>query len=365
MISRRPGSRFSRRFVQRATVGESAPPGESEFVGLATSEDGYAIIGTWTGAPPSDANYALGGDSPEYIVGVSTGATTRTWQLSGPILDTETVSLSSDLFTDESVTNASSEAGADYTTNLLFDLDARAGLTHTGDGTVITAAADQSGNANNFVEIETGQGPLYRAAIAQMRGLPMIDCANNDALQSTAAGLIAALTGLNLPGTLVMTWCPAGNGNASRVISWGIKNNATNHYVDIASIGNTCNSRTNGTGANSITTNDLDQWQKKPLPATAAWRWTGANIEMLAGQRSVTYDSSAFSHNAAPDTVAIGARLQALSPSYSNGTFRFARLRLYSTALTDAQLRQVGRAMADGYGVPMLGCSPARALSLV
>lgn len=362
MRSRRPVTRLNRgRVPRRADAGGG---GDSSLVSAAVASDGYTIDLTYDGTPPSDANYALTG-TPEFIVGASVAGNVRTLQVSGPILDTETVTLDSDTLTAQAVTNNSTEAGADYATGLLFDIDARAGLTHAGDGTTITAAADQSGNGYDFVEIETGQGPVYRAAIAQMRGLPMIDCANSDALQSTVAGLITALTGA-VPFTLVLLWCPSGNNNNSQVLSWGIKNNATNHYVSPGQIGTTCNSRINGGGQpDNRTTSNLDQWQKKPLPAVTAWVCDTATITMYAGQRGVTYDSDVFRPNASPNTVAIGARLQALAPSYSNGTFRFARMRLYNAALTAAQLRQVGRQMSVDYGIPMLGCSPARALSLV
>jgi hypothetical protein len=103
------------------------------------------------------------------------------------------------------------------------------------------------------------------------------------------------------------------------------------------------------------------------LPTVLAWVCNGSTITMYAGQTNVTYDSSTFSAvvGLVPTALALGARLQAVAPTYSNGSFRFARARLYNAALTAAQLRRVGRAFAEDYGVPMLGCSPARALSLV
>lgn len=368
MGARRPSFRFGRRIG--LWLGRRVAPGGgvggAVLLSAAIAADGYTIDLTYDTTPPTDANYTLSG-TPEFVVGASVVGFVRTLRVSGPILDNETVAITSNTLSGQATTNSSTESGSDYTTNRLVELDARTGLTHTGDGTTITAANDQSGNAYNFGEIETGQGPVYRAAIAQMRSLPMIDCANNDALQATAAGLLTALSG-NISWTYVLLWCPSGNNNNSRVCSWGIKNNASNQFVDVGSITTACNSTSTQTGnANNRTTNNLDQWQKKPLPTMTAWVCNGSTITMYAGQTNVTYDSSTFSAvvGLVPTALALGARLQAVAPTYSNGSFRFARARLYNAALTAAQLRRVGRAFAAGYGVSMLGCSPARALSLV
>lgn len=368
MFSRRPGNRFNR---GRIPVGGAAAGGggPSVLTSAIIAADGYTIDLTYDATPPSDGNFELTG-TPEFVVGSSVAGFVRTLRVSGSILDTETVTIDSDTLTAQATTNSSTEPGADYTTGLLVSLDMRTGVTHTGDGTQVTAIADQSGNGYDFGPIDSGVGGVYEDAHIPFYGAPALR--HGSAIgtqQSTAAGLVAALAGTGKPFTCVAILSMNTNiASLHQLLSYGLKNNATNHYVSSALVGAVSQVRTQGAGINVTRAhNNADEWQQGgDYPIMVAVTYTGnatVAIQTARGQ-SLTLDNSSFVMTAplSVNTVALNARLAATAYALG-GVHYLGKWRLYNAALTATQLRQVGRAMAAGYKTWGFGCSPARALA--
>lgn len=81
-------------------------PGAGALVTLESSTDGLSLVATYSSAPAPDDNFTLGG-TPVLVIGADVVGSVRTLELDSPILGSETVTLSSDLLTDEAVDNLS------------------------------------------------------------------------------------------------------------------------------------------------------------------------------------------------------------------------------------------------------------------
>lgn len=214
--------------------------------------------------------------------------------------------------------------------------------THTGDGTVVTATTDRSGQGNNGVEGAAGAGPIYRAT--RWGGKPAVEWTTGDWLSFSGSTLVAAATGDDKPITVVALMQPFTN---SQMNVWGFGNSGNS----VRCSGSTDGSRhyrtdCRGDGGTVKTVAGNDQLHHL-CPQVVVWR-RSANARV----RGDGVDDSGGAKDTdvgviTPNRFVIGA--QGMSGQTINARGLIRQLLVWNRELSDTELAQVERYLAvDG-----------------
>lgn len=226
--------------------------------------------------------------------------------------------------------------------NTIYWLDASF-VTHSGDGTEVTAATDQGqGSANTIIKATAG-GPIYRTTA--FNGGPCLEIGANKGLYSTGAGAPVAsfLNGTAAASkelTVITVWQPRQN---LTTFPWTFtKSNATTRGVICQ-----CNSHAykpqvfgGTTGGAQATLNAPVYWDH-PIPAIYTFRRAGSSTPVMKirqdgiDQADVTWT---WTGNHDTDSFGVGVRHGA-SPAFGNLAW-IRDVIVFNRALTDVEVAE-------------------------
>lgn len=362
-----------------AWSGAAAPPDLTEPTIQSAVTDGETVTLTYDetlAVVPSPTAYSFGGDPtdvfPNWVYGA--GTTAVTIPLSKPVYTGQTLTITSTdgpedgsgnaaaNLTDFEVTNNSTlEAPSLVTSGLIHDWSADAGVTHSGDGSSVTAVADQS--VGSDLEPADAGGPTYRAT-GWIDGTPAIDWTNNTGLRTTHASVISAFTGA-AEWTVMHLVQPNGNSNTN--YWWSVGDEARvsgSHWISHLAGLQQMRAQSAMSGASFIrTVTSYTEYTKSPYPTVFVWRKVGSVIQCFFDGHELTYDSSSYAINLSThDTFLWGLGFS--GPNETGfGRHMAKRGLIYSRALSDSEVDQSSRYLAVYGSIPTAGALFGEAVS--
>lgn len=344
------------------------------FQSAAISADGLSALLTYgetLAAVPAPSAYSFGGDPTNehaaWAYGVGTSIVTI--PLSKPVYQGQTVTITSTDGPEDAAGNAAANLNNQALTNnstlvapslvtsgLVHLLSADAGLTHTGDGTNVTAAADQSGTGSNLVPSDAG-GPVYRAT-GWIDGTPMIEWQANDGLELTHASVMTPFGGSSAEWTVQMLVWPNANSNGNNWWAIGEKFRVSgNHWISQTTGAQQMRANGNHAGLSGVTriVTSYTEYTKAPFPTILTWRKVGTILQCFVGDAQLTYDDPSFATNLITHNTFIWGRTFSAGNETGSALYSIKRGLIYSRAITNNEVFQNTRYLGVLGGVPQGG----------
>lgn len=366
---RRPGR--NRRFAHSPVISDNLAPVLSS---AAVSSDGISVILTYNetlATVPLLTSYSFGGDPTDLYAAwaYGVGESSITIPLSKPVYQGQTLTITSTdgpedgagnqalNLTNQAVTNNSTLAAPSLVTSGLVHLfSADAGLTHTGDGTNVTAVSDQSGTGSNLVPSDAG-GPVYRAT-GWIDGTPMLEWQANDGLETTHASVASAFGGSGVEWTVQMLVWTVANSNSNNWWAVGDKARPSGNHWIAQTAGfqqmRAVSSHSALSGVTRIVTN-YSQYTKAPFPVVISWRKVGTNIECFVSGSQLTYDDPSYNTNLTDQDTFIWGRSFSAGNETGSALYSAKRGLIYNRALTNNELAQNTRYLGIVGAIPVGG----------